>query len=542
MSGARDNIHGMYEGVASLPLPDDMYSEESQNMAQGGIVAFTDEGEVNSSKNPEANVLTKEAEYHNAINRFEQARLNTEQPASTTSTFGPIPAGAPAPAPNAQNGVIPSDFNISHYLNKPLAPVVPSAKNTQEKLDISHYLPNAPVGALTGAPPTGAPPTGAPPTGAPPAAAPAAAPAAVPVNNPRVIAKATGNPDAAIPPAADPYTSQINMLKKQSDDAGKMITDATRARETVSTSQQYANQDIADQNAFLKAHGMPTAGESLNDKVKRLSDQGAQARKDKDVDRWMAAAQGFFAMGAGQSRYALQNISTGLGVGTKELQTIEKDYRKGEQLRADKTELLNEAARQETLGNYDKGVRLRKEAQDRNDKLDDNQIKIGMHLQNNANTVMGHAIAQHGIAEAKLSADKARLLSSADAAAARKQIADNALEVKKDELARREAQDRDNKLRYQIAGLGTALQRYGTQQKNLTDSLEGINYFSMTPKKKSEYLNTPEGKLYKQNADTIQRNIDQTSEQLAKLQLGGGGGLDPAAIEKLLIDRGVLKK
>ena len=544
MSGARDNIHGMYEGVASLPLPDDMYSEESQNMAQGGIVAFAERGEVDSSKNPDANVLTKEAEYRNAINRFEQARLNAEQPAPTTSTFGPMnpganvgkdPAGAPAPtpAPNVQNGVIPPNFDINNYLNKPAAPAGIPAKNTQEKFDISQYLPNAPTGALTGATNTNASapaPTGAP-AAAPSTGAPAAAP---PAGKPRVNAKATGNPNVAIPPppAADPYTSQIAMLKKQADDAGKMITDSTRTREKVLTSQEYANQDIDEQNAFLKAHGMPTAEESLTDKVKRLSEQGAQARKDKDVDRWMAAAQGFFAMGAGQSRYALQNISTGLGVGAKELQTIEKDYRKGEQLRADKTELLNEAARQETLGNYEKGARLRKEAQTRNEKLDDTQIKIAMHLQSNANTVMGNVIAKHGIAQAKLSADQARNSASADANA-----------IRRDNLDRQKEVDKDNALRYKIAGLGTVMAGYETQLKDLNNSMEGMRYAgTTTPKARMEYLKTPEGQAYKQNLETIQRNMNQTREKLAQLQLGEGAGIDPAAIEKLLIDRGVLPK
>ena len=536
MSGARDNIHGMYEGVASLPLPDDMYSEESQNMAQGGIVAFQTAGEVDSSKNPNADVLTKEAEYRNAINRFGQARLNAEQPAPTTSTFGPMNPGANvdkdpagAPAPNVQNGVIPSNFDINNYLNKPAAPAVIPAKNTQEKFDINNYLPNAPTGALTGATNMGdlrivSPATLDKQSVLTPGATNTSKLPAPPVGKP----KATGNPDAAIP-AADPYTSQIAMLQKQADAASKMITDSTRSREKVLTSQEYANQDIAEQNAFLKAHKMPTAEESLTDKVKRLSEQGAQARKDKDVDRWMAAAQGFFAMGAGQSRYALQNISTGLGVGAKELQTIEKDYRKGEQLRADKTELLNEAARQETLGNYEKGARLRKEAQARNDKLDDNQIKIGMHLQNNANNVMGNVIAKHAIAQAKLSADQARNSASADANA-----------IRRDNLDRQINVDKENALRYKISGLSTVMTGYETQLKDLNNSLEGMRYAgTTTPKARMEYLKTPEGQAYKQNLETIQRNMNQTREKLARLQLGEGAGIDPAAIEQILRDRGV---
>ena len=522
MSGARDNIRGMYEGVASLPLPDDMYSEESQNMAQGGIVAFRNLGGVDSTKNPDATMTADEANYRNASDNTAFARALQYAGAAATDLLtmpGQLAFQNGTITPKYETeGLFPRTGNVENVAadkNKNYGDIMAAAAAQKlaaptTNFDLMNPWANVgknPAGVSTGVPtaaPTASTPAASTPAASTPAASTPAAPAA------RTISK----------PAADPYTSQLELLKQQSEDAGKMITDATRTREKVLTSQEYANQDIADQNAFLKAHKMPTAEESLNDKVKRLSEQGAQARKDRDVDRWMAAAQGFFAMGAGQSRYALQNISAGLGIGTKELQTIEKDYRKGEQLRADKTELLNEAARQETLGNYEKGARLRKEAQTRNDKLDDNQLKVGMHLQNNANTVMGHVISQHGIAEARRSAEKARLSASADALAARTDAAAAALEVKKQF-------NQDTVLQHKILGLNTVMKSYEVQQDHLSKSPEGMNYALMKPKEKIAYLKTPEGQAYKAKADDIASRLNQTSEQLTQLLLGKGTS-DPA--------------
>ena len=81
---------------------------------------------------------------------------------------------------------------------------------------------------------------------------------------------------------------------------------------------------------------------------------------------------------------------------------------------------------------------------------------------------------------------------------------------------------------------------YETQLKDLDNSLEGMNYTGMKPKERKAYLDTPKGQAYKQNLETIQRNMNQTREKLARLQLGEGAGIDPADIKKILIDRGLL--
>lgn len=52
--------------------------------------------------------------------------------------------------------------------------------------------------------------------------------------------------------------------------------------------------------------------------VDRLANLAAEAKKNRDVNLWLAAASGFFAMGAGKSPYALQNFAAGAGIGTKQ--------------------------------------------------------------------------------------------------------------------------------------------------------------------------------------------------------------------------------
>jgi len=54
------------------------------------------------------------------------------------------------------------------------------------------------------------------------------------------------------------------------------------------------------------------------EQVDRLAGLARQAKQDRDVNLWLSAATGFFAMGAGKSPYALQNFAAGAGIGTEQ--------------------------------------------------------------------------------------------------------------------------------------------------------------------------------------------------------------------------------
>jgi hypothetical protein len=185
-------------------------------------------------------------------------------------------------------------------------------------------------------------------------------------------------------PAADSadsgYTGTMKTLAGDRAKAIAMMESGQRTPETVLTAGEYARKNREEEDALLKAQGLLTSAESMKERLANLATAGREARNNRDVDRWMAAAQGFFAMAGGKSQYAMQNMADGLNIGVKELRAVEQDYRKIDQLQKDKAELLKEAARQEVRGDLAKGQTLRKEAEDRNGKIADIQLRTGAHL------------------------------------------------------------------------------------------------------------------------------------------------------------------
>lgn len=101
----------------------------------------------------------------------------------------------------------------------------------------------------------------------------------------------------------------------------------------------------------------------LKDRLEELKAQGQQAVKDRDADRWLAVAMGGFAAAAGQSPYALQNFAQGLGLTTKEMATINKDFRKAEDLRNKAIREERKADRLERMGIDDKARDIRSRAE-----------------------------------------------------------------------------------------------------------------------------------------------------------------------------------
>ena len=112
-----------------------------------------------------------------------------------------------------------------------------------------------------------------------------------------------------------------------------------------------ARQETARETALTKA-GLDK--EPFKARINELTSQAQQAREDRDTDRLLALAQGFFTMGAGKSQYAMQNFAEGLGMTAKELRGVEADYRKGEKARKDAIIAAKEAHRAEVLGYNDK--------------------------------------------------------------------------------------------------------------------------------------------------------------------------------------------
>jgi hypothetical protein len=114
---------------------------------------------------------------------------------------------------------------------------------------------------------------------------------------------------------------------------------------------------ISERQATAREAALTKAGmdkEPFKARINDLTAQAQQAREGRDTDRLLALAQGFFAMGAAKSPYALQNFSAGLGITAKELRGVESEYRKGEKTRKESIVAAKEAQRAEVLGYNDK--------------------------------------------------------------------------------------------------------------------------------------------------------------------------------------------
>jgi hypothetical protein len=156
----------------------------------------------------------------------------------------------------------------------------------------------------------------------------------------------------------------------------------------------------------LKAAG----AKSYKDRIDEFKGQATQAREDRNTDRWLAVAQGFFAMGAGKSRYAMQNMAEGLGVGVGQLKDAEKEHRKAEQANKDRINLLEEAHRQEVLGNVKAGRELFEKAQQRNADERKNRIAVLGHLAGGDDAALARMVAaQNDLEGRKFTAEQNRL-------------------------------------------------------------------------------------------------------------------------------------
>jgi len=103
---------------------------------------------------------------------------------------------------------------------------------------------------------------------------------------------------------------------------------------------------------ILKDQGIQDV--TYKQRIDELTNSATQAKKDRDTDRLLSAAEGFFAAAAGTSPYALQNFAKGAGITTKSLLAAEQEYRKGEKTRLDSIASMKQAQRAEAIGDFDR--------------------------------------------------------------------------------------------------------------------------------------------------------------------------------------------
>lgn len=179
-------------------------------------------------------------------------------------------------------------------------------------------------------------------------------------------------PDAVKPPVDD--VSQADRGRGNSDreaDGSKYApkVDAyDEIRSLIKKLPPPESEDDAEERYQKTAEKFGVSAENIKkhftDQADSLTKQASQARQDRDVNLWMSAAQGFFAMAGGMSPYAVKNFADGLGVGTKQMTQTLGEYNK-EQREIDK------ANRELAKLNISSRMQMSKEYLDRREKARD---------------------------------------------------------------------------------------------------------------------------------------------------------------------------
>lgn len=217
----------------------------------------------------------------------------------------------------------------------------------------------------------------------------------------------------------------------------------------------------------------------LQDRLAELQAQGQQALKDRDSDRWLAVAMGGFAAAAGQSPRALQNFAVGLGITTKEMQVINKDFRAAEEARRNAERAERRADRLEQLGMENAAYQVRQGVDKYNMQAQAANQKLASDLRQTRAYIGGTESRERvGMAEVA-----ARNRATAEAAETRKearearteqqrQAAENALGARIEKLLEGSRTNIDTERAKLAKLLGAVEQQGGTpneqQDKNIT--------------------------------------------------------------------------
>jgi hypothetical protein len=153
-----------------------------------------------------------------------------------------------------------------------------------------------------------------------------------------------------------------------------------------------ALEDIVAQRQALMPKGK--AFEETEASIKK--EEGAEPA-DKEKAGLMALTQGFLAVAAGESPYALTNIAKGLGLGLKEYGDSLKEFKKAGKERQKQMAEIEQARRAEARGDVDKASSLYESAQDREQRrrasIDQGLASLEAHGISGAASLMGHEIS-----------------------------------------------------------------------------------------------------------------------------------------------------
>lgn len=341
----------------------------------------------------------------------------------------------------------------------------------------------------------------------------------------------TAAPTAARPTATaatqksprDIYDQAIEANRKQMDEARAMLLKQA-GPEAVKSQDEYLNQAVKLREDALKKQGLSTDKEFFDKRMGELTNEATQARKDRDTDRWLALAKGAFAMGAGKSQYAMQNLAVGLGVTTDELKAAETEFRKGEKARKDSMFAMEQARRVEALGYADKAEALRTKAQDRNEKWQESQSKIAELLMTNANTNTSNILKAKEIAQQKaIAAEQNRMYKEAEMYRREAERLDKLYGVVTARIQTGQKGVADAKNKYMLTEAANKAERLATKYAKDPDSLKPAEIQQLNAHRKQlEAFAGAESEFTEQLGDVLGRFEQRLSGSGSLTPTGGG--------------------
>ena len=385
-------------GIAGLDTGDSF--GQTLHAAQGGIIAFSERGEVPEPEGDEKQQTSDRKAVLDTVKRLGAAGLDI----ATLPGRGLAGAFESAVTRPLRAVGVPIPYLPKEFYGGDASSMTPY----YDKIRAEDAAP-APV-------PTPAPPsaeeyvaTGGP-RSAP--AAPTRPTMIAPSNAPVPVEKTEAETSPAMKKAWDAVAAQQAKSDKMFASI-KAPQEMTRGQSDTAAEERY--------NAALARNGIdPNAHK---ERGSQLKEQATQARQDRDVDLYMAAAQGFFRWAGGTSQYAMKNMADGLGVGTKAAHDALAEYRAGEKARLASIDAANQAHRADVLGREDKKQAAWDKYEGLQEKWRESQAKVAEHLGVSA-LAQGQLLAtREGTQQAAKDAALGRRQAAGDASALRREIA-----------------------------------------------------------------------------------------------------------------------
>jgi hypothetical protein len=410
------------QGIAQIPTPN------MRTLADGGIAGYDEEqgmatggmgGMFNFAQQSEPVVrmsgggaVQKYADtglVKSSIEQIQDANIQALSPLA--QQFKTAEQQFIAAAKSGDQQAIAQYMQIKEDLRKQLEQAVSTKFGNAAPKVLSQLLnpqADAPASAPTAAPATA--PVNAPASTnvpAPAPSAPALPAAAAKVNAPAAPVVNTGS--ASVP--GGPSLKVGNAMETGLGNLNTMMGDARNrylrnANSTIPDTE--STEEILARRSALMPQGK--AYEETEASIKKEEDAAPEEKRQAGL---MALTQGFLAVAAGESPYALTNIAKGMGLGLKEYGDSMKEFKKAGKERQKQIAEIEQARRAEARGDVDKASSLYESAQDREQRrrtsIDAGLASLEAHGITGATSLMGADISgKYSLAGANVHAGATR--------------------------------------------------------------------------------------------------------------------------------------